>query len=61
MKQKKIFKSSSDDHTKFNGSVTIVRPLTRKKDDIADVGPMFKCSAANGEKFDAYGDELSDA
>jgi hypothetical protein len=61
MKQKKIFKSSSDDHAKFNGSVTIVRPLTRKKDDIADVGPMFKCSAANGEKFDAYGDELSDA
>ena len=58
MNKRKMFKSTGSNFTKYDGPVTVVRKLTRKEAD-AEVGPMFKCRAPNGELFDAFGDELS--
>ena len=58
MHKQKTFKSTATDYSKFDGLVTIVRRLNRKEVD-AEVGPMFKCVAQNGEVFDAFADELS--
>jgi hypothetical protein len=56
---KKLFRSSDNDHAKYDGEVEIVRPLTAKEADISDVGLMFKCRARNGDTFDAFADELT--
>lgn len=55
----KQFKSTSDDLSKFNGPVTILRPLTSSEADLDEVGPMFRCMAKDGRTFDAFNDELS--
>lgn len=54
-----VFTASSDDHKKYNGRVTILRPLFKTEADLVDVGPMFKCQTATGETFHAFKDELS--
>lgn len=53
------FTATSADYAKYNGLVTVLRPLTKAEADSFDVGPMFKCKTANGDEFDAFEDELS--
>ena len=53
-----IFKSSSQDHDRHNGSVEILRPLKLGEEVDKEVGKMYKCRSPIGE-FDAFADELS--
>lgn len=58
-----IFTSSSKDHEKYNGKVSITRPLTSKgenRETDPEAGPMFRCKTESGEEFDAFADELSE-
>ncbi|WP_321966977.1 hypothetical protein [Burkholderia cepacia] len=43
-----------------NVQVTIVRPLTEKEVDLAEVGPMYKIRFDDGHIEDAFADELSE-
>ena len=60
---KKVFDTHGGD-TQLNDrtgqTVTVIRPLTGKEADIADVGPMFKVRFEDGFVTDAFEDELSD-
>lgn len=57
---KKIFNTTDSELKKYNGTeVEIIRPLTEKECDIADVGNMYKVRFYDGYERDAFEDELS--
>ena len=57
---KKIFNTTDSELKKYNGTeVEIIRPLTEKECDIADVGNMYKVRFFDGYERDAFEDELS--
>lgn len=60
---KKLFDTHGGD-TQLNDRsgqvVEVIRPLTGKEVDLADVGPMFKVRFEDGYETDAFEDELSD-
>lgn len=60
---KKVFDTHGGD-TQLNDRsgqvVEVIRPLTGKEVDLADVGPMFKVRFEDGYETDAFEDELSD-
>lgn len=57
---KKIFNTTDSELVKYNGTeVEVIRPLTEKECDIADVGNMYKVRFYDGYERDAFEDELS--
>ena len=57
---KKIFNTTDSELKKYNGTeVEVIRPLTEKECDIADVGNMYKVRFYDGYERDAFEDELS--
>lgn len=57
---KKIFNTTDSELKKYNGTeVEIIRPLTEKECDIADVGNMYKVRFYDGYERDAFEDELN--
>ena len=57
---KKIFNTTDSELEKYNGTeVEVIRPLTEKECDIADVGNMYKVRFYDGYERDAFEDELS--
>lgn len=57
---KKIFNTTDSELEKYNGTeVEIIRPLTEKECDIADVGNMYKVRFYDGYERDAFEDELN--
>ena len=57
---KKIFNTTDSELKKYNGTeVEIIRPLTEKECDIADVGNMYKVRFFDGYERDVFEDELS--
>ncbi len=57
---KYIFNTTDTELTKYNGEkIEVIRPLTNKECDIADVGNMYKVKFADGYVRDVYEDELS--
>ena len=59
MKMKKFNTNQSDLSQYNNMKCEIIRPLTDKECDIADVGNMYKIKLENGIEIDAFEDELS--
>lgn len=58
--KKYIFNTTDTELTKYNGTeVEVIRPLTDKECDIADVGNMYKIKFDDGYIRDAFEDELS--
>ena len=58
---KKIFNTTDSELKKYNGTeVEIIRPLTGKECDIADVGNMYKVRFYDGYERDAFEDELTE-
>lgn len=57
---KKIFNTTDSELMKYNGTeVEVIRPLTEKECDIADVGNMYKVRFFDGYERDAFEDELN--
>ena len=57
---KKIFNTTDSELEKYNGTeVEVIRPLTEKECDIADVGNMYKVRFYDGYERDAFEDEFS--
>lgn len=57
---KKIFNTTDSELKKYNGTeVEVIRPLTDKECDIADVGNMYKVRFYDGYERDAFEDELN--
>ena len=58
--EKRIFNTTYTPLKKYNGTeVEIIRALTEKECDIADVGNMYKVRFYDGYERDAFEDELS--
>lgn len=55
----KIFTSTIQRLSIYNGPITVLRPLTKDEADIDEVGPMYRCKAEDGTEFDAFEDELA--
>lgn len=54
-----IFNSNSSEHLKYNSTtVKIIRSLTTKECDVADVGVMFRARFEDGSVHDVFLDEL---
>ena len=57
---KKIFNTTDSELMKYNGTeVEVIRSLTEKECDIADVGNMYKVRFFDGYERDAFEDELN--
>ena len=57
---KRIFNTTDSELKKYNGTeVEVIRPLTEKECDIADVGNMYKVRFFDGYERDAFEDELA--
>lgn len=57
---KKIFNTTDSELKKYNGTeVEVIRPLTEKECDIADVGNMYKVKFYDGYERDAFEDEIN--
>lgn len=58
--KKYIFNTMDTELIKYNGTeVEVIRPLTDKERDIADVGNMYKINFGDGYVRDAFEDELT--
>lgn len=58
--KKYIFNTTDTEFTKYNGTeVEVIRPLTDKECDIADIGNMYKIKFDDGYVGNAFEDELS--
>ena len=57
---KKVFNTTESGLVKYNGTeVEVIRPLTEKECDIAEVGMMYRVRFHDGCINDAFEDELS--
>lgn len=55
-----MFNTNDSKYEIYNGTeVEIIRPLTEKECDIADVGNMYKARFCDGYVSDVFEDELS--
>lgn len=58
--KKYVFNTTDTELTKYNGTeVEVIRSLTDKECDIADVGNMYKIKFGDGYVKDAFEDELT--
>ena len=56
---KYIFSTTDTELNKYNGTcVEILKPLTERECDIADVGNMYKVKFEDGYERDVFEDEL---